>query len=512
MKKLLVFAFLCVLFISCQKDEIDLSSVSLNKVSFEEALNPSLNNNVTMIFDGASTFTATVSKEADINNLVATFEYDGSSIEINGLPYSDELSSSDFGKEVVVSVFNDTKSASKDYNIRVVYHTGLPILYIDTYGQEITSNETYISAEVNIYGGLDLENLESINVQIRGRGNSSWIADGEVVPKKPYQIKFVERTEVLGMPADRRWVLLAEFWDRTMIRNKISYDMGVMSRFDYSPTGEFIEVVYNGNPLGTYLIAQKVEESTNRVNIGDEGFLLEMDQRGRIDDDDVYFEPPIFREKMQKFWWTDTIFNIKEPKVQWGSQAQRYIENHINMFESVLFGSDFSDPDTGYRAYIDVPSFVDWYLINEIGKSVDAYGYASVFFHYQPGGKIKMGPIWDFDLSYGNADYNQDSFSPQGNWISEHPWFDRMLQDSYFRDKVRNRFSFYFNNKEFFLDKIDGYAQQIDASQKENYALWETLGQEMWNNKNVYDSYEEELNYLKNWLDTRMNWMNGYFN
>jgi hypothetical protein len=314
------------------------------------------------------------------------------------------------------------------------------------------------------------------------------------------------------MPADRRWVLLAEFWDRTMIRNKISYDMGLMSRFDYSPTGKFIEVVYNGNPLGTYLLAQKVEESKNRVNIGDEGFLLEMDQRGRIDDDDVYFEPPIFREKMQKFWWTDTIFNIKEPKVQWGSQQQRYIENHINMFESVLFGSNFTDPNTGYRAYIDVPSFVDWYLINEIGKSVDAYGYASVFFHYEPGGKIKMGPIWDFDLSYGNADYNQDSFSPQGNWISEHPWFERLLQDSYFKEKVNDRFSFYFDKKELFLEKIDDYGQHIDASQKENYILWENLGEEMWNNKNVYDSYEDELNYLKTWLNDRMNWMNGSFN
>jgi hypothetical protein len=97
-----------------------------------------------------------VSKEADISNLVATFEYDGSFIEINGLPYSDELSSNDFAKEVVVSVFNETQTGNKDYNIRVVYHTGLPILYIDTYGQEIASNETYISAEVNIYGGLDL--------------------------------------------------------------------------------------------------------------------------------------------------------------------------------------------------------------------------------------------------------------------------------------------------------------------------------------------------------------------
>lgn len=516
MRKFLVFSSICFILISCQKDEIDLSNVSITKISFKRSLNSTLNNDLTLDFDGASTFTASVPLEVNINQLVATYEFEGGSIEVNGVSQTNGVTSNDFGKEVVVSVFNEDLSGSKDYKVRISYHTGLPIVYIETNGQEVVSKDDYIIAETSVYGGLFLDDIVPTNVGIRGRGNSSWM--GGEVPKKSYQIKFEDKKEVLGMPGDRRWVLLAEFWDRSMVRNKISYDMGLMSRFDYSPTGEFVEVIFNGDSHGTYLLAQKVEESKSRVNIGDNGYLIEMDQRHRIDGDDVYFEPPTFRNKMaEKFWWTDTIFNIKEPSIEFGSEEYNYIMDHINSFESVLFGSDFSDPNLGYRPYIDIDSFVDWYLINEIGKTVDAYGYASVFFHHEPGGKIKMGPIWDFDLSYGNADYANsypnNAFSPEGNTISGHPWFERLLQDPYFRDKVNERYAFFYNNKEMFLEKIDSYVHLIDASQRQNYEIWQTLGTGMWNNSSaVFDSYEEEINYLKTWLDARMNWLRGHYN
>jgi hypothetical protein len=216
---------------------------------------------------------------------------------------------------------------------------------------------------------------------------------------------------------------------------------------------------------------------------------------------------------MEKFWWSDTIFNIKEPDVEQNSTAYRVIKNHVDDFENTLFGNNFKDPDVGYRSFIDVDSFVDWYLINEMGKSVDAYGYASVFFTYEPGGTLKMGPIWDFDLSYGNADYNANSFFIEGNWISEHPWFDRLLQDEYFKDLVSSRYLYYYEKKDQFIDIIQGFSNKIKRSQKLNYEQYQNLGEPIWNNSTaIFETHDEEVEYLQYWVENRMNWMRGNLN
>ena len=503
------FVILSMLVLSCQKEEkVNLSDTNLLSVSFLKANNPSLKADIKLDFDNQDTFSGFVPFETSINQLVATYEFEGSSVQIDGVEQTNSVSSNDFAKERMVTVLGDGNN-NKDFLIRLHFHTGLPIVYLRAFDQENLTREEYVSAEISVYGGLDYMDIEDTSIQIRGRGNSTWTGQNAV--KKPYQIKFSEKQEVLGMPDDRRWVLLAEHFDRSMIRNKLTYGMGQLSRFDYSPQGEFVEVFVNDQPQGTYVLAQKVEESKNRVDIGDDGYLIEMDQRYRVGENDVYFEPPLFRQRAEKFSWLDTIFNIKEPAdIQYNSEAYTDIQNFVNQFENVLFGNNFTDPEEGYRSFIDLDSFVDWYLIHEVGKSVDAYGYASVFFSYVPGEKIKMGPIWDFDLSYGNADYNQKSFVPTGNWINEHPWFERLLEDDYFKNKVIERYNFYYDKRDDFIALIDEFSDQINRSQILNYELYQNLGEGMWNNSSaVFLTHEEEVEYLKNWLFERINWMKG---
>ena len=503
------FIFLSFLILSCQKEEeIDLSNINLLSVSFQRASNPSLNSNIKLDFDNEETFSGFVPYGTSLNSLIATYEFEGSSVQIDGEEQTNSVSSNDFGKERVVSVL-DEGGNRKDYLIRLHYHTGLPIVFLDIFDPESVPREEYITAEISVYGGLDFPDIENTSIEIRGRGNSTWW--GGQVEKKPYQIKFSDKQEVLGMADDWRWVLLAEHYDRSMIRNKLSFEMAQMSNFDYSPQGEYVEVFINDQPQGTYVLAQKVEESKNRLDIGDSGYLIEMDQRHRVYDDDVYFEPPIFRQRAQKFSWLDTIFNIKEPAdIQYNSEAYTEIENFVNEFEEVLFGNNFKDPENGYLSYIDVDSFIDWYLINEIGKSVDAYGYASVFFNYVPGEKIKMGPIWDFDLSFGNADYSPQAFYPTGNWINEHPWIERLLEDDYFKQKVIERYTYYYDKRDDFMALIDQFSDQINRSQVLNYELYQNLGQGMWNNNSaIFQTYPEEVEYFKDWLNDRINWMKG---
>lgn len=122
-------------------------------------------------------------------------------------------------------------------------------------------------------------------MKIKGRGNSTWFLH----PKKAYQLKFEDKTPILSMPQDKKWLFLAEYSDKSLMRNKISLDFGHISYLDYTSKAEYAEVFLNDVYNGTYLIAQKVEESNNRLDIPDDGYLIEIDQDHRIDDDDVFF-------------------------------------------------------------------------------------------------------------------------------------------------------------------------------------------------------------------------------
>ena len=309
------------------------------------------------------------------------------------------------------------------------------------------------------------------------------------------------------MPEDKKWVLLAEKSDKSMIRNKIARYMGKNSRLEYTPSAEYAELFINDDYQGTYLIGQKVEESKNRVNIGDNGYLIEIDTDAneRIDPDDVIFKPIIWSSVH-----VDGVFNIKEPSLDYDSDEYNYIVNYVNQFESILFSQDFRDPVSGYQSFIDVDSLIDWFIINEIAKTVDARWYSSIYFTLIPGEKIKFGPIWDFDLSYGNLNYSDAQFE-NGFYVKQNNWIDRMYDDPFFVEKVKSRYSFYFYKLNEFKKEIDDISNYINKSQKANYQRWATLGVYVWPNPVWNLTYSEEVDRLKDWIENRMNWLNANF-
>ena len=383
--------------------------------------------------------------------------------------------------------------------------TGLPILYVNTSGVAIDSKEDYVEGVSSIVGGTNYPSFQDLEMKIKGRGNSTWWQGG-IWGKKPYQIKFGDKTEVLNMPKDKKWVLLAELSDKSLIRNKIAREIANISRFDYVPQAEYSEVFINEQHVGTYLIGQKVEESKNRVNIGDTGYLIEIDTdaNGRIETDDVYF-----RSSQWSSRYEDGVFNIKEPSLDYDSEEFNLIKDHVNDFEEALFGNNFKDPDLGYRSFIDLPSFIDWFLVNEISKNQDARSYSSIYFNYIPGEKIKMGPVWDFDLAFGNVDYS-NAENPEGFWIKENLWFKRMFEDPYFSDLVNTRFNYYENNLSSILSKVDEFENYLSKSQKKNFEIWDILSKDVWPIPVKYDTHHEYVEYLKNWIDTRMLWLKAW--
>ncbi len=466
----------------------------LSQFAFLAANNPELSQDLYMDLRDNSYFGRIVSN-ASVASLVPTFVHDGAKVSVNGVTQTSKQTANDFTQIVTYTVTTDD-GQSESYDIDLTKFTGLPIIYLSTDDNApIDSKEDYVHGDVEIDGGRYFDNQASLEMKIRGRGNSTWYTH----PKKPFQMKLADESEFLGMPAEKKWLFIAEYSDKTMLRNTMAFEMGHMSSLKWTPRSEFAEVYINDAYNGTYNITEKVEESSNRVAIGDTGYLMEIEQLDRLDPDDVYFYSSKF------------LINIKSPDLEYGSSEYNYVEDVINDFETALYGPDFKDPETGYAAHINIDSFIDWYLISEITKNVDSRNYSSIYLNVMPGEKINMGPLWDFDLSFGNVDYADSQYS-EGWWVKYNPWYARLFQDPAFVSKVKARFEYYKQNQNLMITKIEDYAQKLNWAQRENDKKWHTIGEYVWPNPVVFDTYREEVDHLIDWYSKRMAWLDTALN
>lgn len=464
------------------------SAPAMNDFMFMASQNTQLDETLRGVITGDKIFLRTP-EVIDIGNLAATFVIEGETVTINGNEQVSGVTTNDFSQPVTYTITNSA-GTSKQYTVEVMQFTGLPVINLTTdNGNAITNRDDYTTGTVSVFGNGVVSDLDKMTMEIRGRGNSTW-----GMPKKPYQMKLSSKREFLDMENDKKWLFLAEYADKTMLRNRIAYEMGYLSDLAWTTDSEFAEVFLNEEYQGTYHITQKVEEGSDRVDLGDNGFLLEIDQFDRLDPDDVYFETGTF------------LINIKEPSLEENDSQYQFITRLLFEFEQALYSSSFADPNNGYAQFIDIDSFIDWYLISEITKNVDSRFFSSIYFHVIPGEKIKMGPLWDFDLAFGNVDYADPEF-PEGFWIKDNPWYARLFQDPNFVNLVQARFEYYNNNRNYLLNKIDEYAEKLRYAQAENDAIWQTIGVYVWPNPVVLDTYEEEVARLKSWFNTRMDWL-----
>lgn len=340
-----IFFFIGFSSISCGKDSSTIEPIvegtEITQFSFLKANNPNLLYDINLEISeknikGRIPFNVTVS------NLVATFEKTDATAVVNDISQISGTSSNNFTNLVTYTLkTNDGREAN--YVVDVTKFTGLPIVYINTNGVSIASKDDEIPGTFTVDGGRNYLELINAPMAIRGRGNSTWWLH----PKKPYQLKFDSKTDMLGMPKDKKWIFLAEYSDKTMLRNTIAFEMGYLSKLEYTPKSVFSEVYVNNQYQGTYNISQKVEAGSNRVVLGSTGYLLEIDQLERLDPGDVYFRT------------NDFLINIKEPELTIDSNEYNYVKNLVNEFENVLKSDQFKDPNIGYAKYIDIDSFID---------------------------------------------------------------------------------------------------------------------------------------------------------
>ncbi len=494
--KITSYLLLLILFgiYSCKKDEPvepDTGRPFINNFGFLAENNPELKSNIYLTNINGKLL-GRLPLDADIKDMTASFDSYGSEVRIGEQLQISGETSNDFTEilNYKVSKNGDTKT----FEVDATWFTGLPIIDINTVNhQEIISKDEYIEGNATIKGNRGFEDAEG-ELTIRGRGHSTWFLH----PKKPYQLKFNDKTAILGMPKAKKWIFLAEYSDKSLIRNRLGFEMGYISNLDWTPKCQYAEVFINDDYAGTYNVCEKVEEGSNRLNIGEDGYLLEIDTPDHLNEDDIYFYSDNF------------LFQIKEPQIDYASPKFDLIVDHILEFENVLFGPNFKDPASGYRSYIDIESFIDWFLINEIAKNVDAMSYSSIYLNYKPGEKIKMGPLWDFDLAFGNVDY-ADSQYPDGFWVKYNNYFDRMFQDPYFVNQVKSRFKYFKSQESYFMDIIEEQKYALRYAQDENNQRWDLFGNYVWPNPVYFETHIEEVDHLKEWLNERLNWLDNAF-
>jgi spore coat protein CotH len=435
------------------------------------------------------------------HSFVLTFKLkdNASVVKVKDVVQVSGVTANDFSKSVTYNI-TDSKGASNDYIVSIYNFTGLPIFNITTSGP-VVSKEDYVTGSININtNGLYVQETNDIALQIKGRGNSTW----GLHPKKPYRLKFNSKAKVLGLASAKNWVLLANHSDKTLMRNYIADGIAQSLNGDFTPHGIFVEVVMNGEYLGTYMLTEQVEVNANRVNItemkaGDNsepnisgGYLLELDQR---------------QEDPNRFITGANIpFTIKEPEDITPAQMA-YIQTYIQNTENAIFAANFADPVNGYAKYINSDSFINWFLVNELFKNQDAANFSSMFYFKDRGGKLGMGPAWDFDLGAGNVDYS-DATNPTGWWVKDGPWFSRLFQDPAFAAKVKTRWQFLkANGIPAMYKSIDDTQAYLTLPAKENFSKWNVLGTYVWPNPVVLGSYPKEVEQLKKWLTQRVAWL-----
>lgn len=405
----------------------------------------------------------------------------------------------------------------------------LPQLNITTENQApVLDKANYLQATYSLV--VDGEVQAEGKLEIRGRGNSTWDW-----PKKPYRVKLEKATELLGMPSNRHWVLLANYADKTLVRNDVALMFARNIGLEFTSRARHVEVTFNGDYQGVYQLVEHIRVGKNRVDIPEleetdtdpgvmtGGYLMELDFRMTTDFCTLsHGYQPLFCENgvnldRAKTYCVDSAHGMSpicldtpEELLQPEWSAQRdYITQYLLEMEAALFSDHFADPETGYAAYMDVDSAVDYYIVNELLKNVDG-AVSSFYMHKKRDGKIFFGPVWDFDLALGNAGYD-DVDKTYGWHIRKAPWFDRLFQDPAFEARVKTRWQQL--KEEGRLELIFAYAEArarwLLIAQERNFKRWPIFYWREWYTRVVMGSYVGEVNEMLRWQRERYEWMDA---
>ena len=426
-----------------------------------------------------------------------------------------------------------TKIGSELITPDIILGPPLPLMKIQTGNQNIV-DEPKIPGSLQIF--QDELVIEEHLIGIEIRGSSSQMFD-----KKSYGFEtWDEMGEDLnaslgGFPEEEDWILYGPYSDKSLVRNVLIYELS-NNLGQYASKTKFYELEINEVFQGTYVLMEKIKRDKNRVDISKNkiedisgGYIIKIDKP--TGDGDWYNENIAFSSQYNTTGVLVDTGNVnflyEYPKADDISEEQKkYIQDYIHLFETALVSENFESIENGYRQFIDLDSFIDFFILNEFSKNPDGFR-LSTYLHKEKGGKLKMGPIWDFNLAFGNVNYC-DGDSPYGwahrfndicsgdNWQVPF-WWNRFLDDPEYVGLLKERWAI-LRSEILSSDTVSSRLRELQENLKgssaidKNFGKWLILGKYIWPNKFIGDSYDSEINYLEEWISERFNWLDQNIN
>lgn len=518
-----------VFFSSCEEKEAVQPGAGITSFSFLKENNPSLTEDVTCTVNEDGTITGTFNDRLSDYFLKASFELDAEYASVNGVVQQSGVSKNNYAKEVVYEVkLKDGTSMTQTVRMKCRPAPQVPVIRITTEnGAPVVDKKNYIKGTVVIedpagmYWDTPRLELKMTKDGIRGRGNTTWD-----MPKKPYKMKFDSKVSIFGLGEDKEWVILANYADKTLLRNVVAMKLSEIVGMPWTPAMLPVEVYMNGSYLGCYTFSEHKKVSEHRVDLDIVG---ESDNSGDAVTGDYYMEIEQNQDETTCFYTQvcGIPMMFSEPEVPTAAQLQ-YVKEYFRQAETALRSSNFTDPDTGWQKYIDIETFAKAYLVNELTKNIDGNMRKSSFITKKKNDKFQMYHLWDYDLALGNCNYLDDEFGasdgPEGWFIKDYTWarysplgyhyqwFTILTKDPAFCAKVKEIWNTHYDELKNIPGFIDQMAAYMKDAQKRNFEKWNILNTHVWPNVVVTGSYQGEIDYLKSFYTSRFNWLDGRIN
>lgn len=399
---------------------------------------------------------------------------------------------------------------------RFMQLTNLPTVVIRTQADvsDVTSKTTWLPGRAYVISE-DGTALKADSMNVRGRGNGSW-----TFPKKPYKIKFANKTKLLDMPAKaKKWTLINNYGDKTMIRNNVAFALSRIFEMDYTPACRLVDVIFNGQYKGSYQLCDQVEVNKDRVDITEMsvddnsgealtgGYLIELDAYAGS-------EPKHFSSSQYGIPVT-----VHYPEAEDITDAQfNYIRTAFNDLCSRVFSPNYKSETEGYAAVLAEDTWLKYFLIEELSGNTD--GYWSVYMSKDRNGKFRVSPVWDFDLAFDNDQRTHPiltmtgflSYSDKSSAANGVRSFNRRIVESC-RQELKELWSWYRYNGSLTNDNIhnivENFGQENNLSQQLNYMRWDIFNTRVQQQYTVRGSYKAEVDYLYEYLADRLYWMDN---
>lgn len=369
--------------------------------------------------------------------------------------------------------------------------TSIPHIYIHIdNNEEVIEKSNYLSADIEIDGGNKYDDFSG-RTEIRGRGNTTW-----GYPKKPYRIKLDSKASLFGLTPYKSWILLAEYLDGSMLYNSIPFETAKKLEIPYTNNVIPVELTINDQYRGFYVFMEHKQVGLGRINVGDDGLLLELD---------TYFDED-WQFKSDNF---DLPIMIAHPEDMNQSRLTE-IKEDFETFESLVASPSF--PNNNYLDYFDDLSFVNYLIVYKLTQNREISHPKSVYINKLAGGKYRMGIIWDFDWGYGYAfnqqhydmNYVNRSIFAEGNYIGTE-FFGKFMTDPHIQNLFKERWNWFKTNHFEQLKKhVKEYADLVEQAMEKDH--------EVWGSRNSSGNIDTDLQNALNWLDARAAYIDSYVN